>query len=45
LESEALVNAAPDFEAWESADEHDLFDIWQEDMASLDSHDEAEDIS
>ncbi|MBB3045571.1 hypothetical protein [Nocardioides soli] len=39
LESEALVNAAPDFEAWESADEHDLLEIWQEDMAALDSHD------
>lgn len=37
LESEALVKAAPDFEPWESADEYDLLDVWEEDMAAIDS--------
>lgn len=44
LESEALVKAAPDFEAWESADEHDLLGVWQDDMASFDMEDGPESI-
>lgn len=37
LESEALVKAAPGFDPWESADEFDLMDYWERDMAELDA--------